>query len=298
MSTSGFMEQFSQLSPITKGWSADQKYQVTDAAGRRGFLRVSPAGRKGERQALFEAEQQLYRAGVPMAQPLAFEAAEDCVYLLESWIEGPDVESALASLTQTQQYALGIRSGQILRQIHALPAPAGQEDWASRFNRKTDRKIKAYQACGLRFAGDEYILTYLARQRALLNHRPQCFQHGDYHVGNMLLEQGQLRIIDFDRCDYGDPWEEFNRIVWSAAVSPAFATGQLDGYFEGQPPLAFFRLLAFYIASNSLSAMCWAIPFGPAQIAVMRQQAQDILTWFDHMHQPVPSWYRKDLHSQ
>jgi len=26
----------------------------------------------------------------------------------------------------------------------------------------------------------------------------------------------ELIIIDFDRYDFGAPWEEFNRIVWSA----------------------------------------------------------------------------------
>jgi|GEM_PF-4231484 len=59
---------------------------------------------------------------------------------------------------------------------------------------------------------------------------------------------------DFDRYDFGDPWEEFNRIVWSAAASPHFATGQLRGYFSDKPPQEFFKLLAFYIASNTISS--------------------------------------------
>ncbi|MEK3769068.1 hypothetical protein MKY14_10950 [Paenibacillus sp. FSL R5-0887] len=28
-----------------------------------------------------------------------------------------------------------------------------------------------------------------------------------------------------DRFDYGDPWEEFNRIPWCALTSPEFASG-------------------------------------------------------------------------
>jgi serine/threonine-protein kinase len=53
--------------------------------------------------------------------------------------------------------------------------------------------------------------------------------------------EGELRIIDFNRSDDGDPWEEFNRIVWSAAVCPHFATGQIHGYFDGNPPDEFFN---------------------------------------------------------
>jgi len=194
-------------------------------------------------------------------------------------------------LPKAEQYALGLRAGEILRQIHAIPAPERQEAWEPRFNRKIDTKIQKYHECGLRFAGDEHVLAYIEQNRHLLKNRPQCFQHGDYHANNMMLEQGQLRIIDFDRYDFGDPWEEFNRIVWCAQESPHFATGMLQGYFGGEPPMEFFRLLVLYIASNTLSSVYWAIPFGQSQIDIMMAQARDVLRWYDDMRNPVPSWY-------
>ena len=179
--------------------------------------------------------------------------------------------------------------------MHAIPAPDTQKEWAFRFNRKTDYKIQKYRECGLRFDGDEYVIEYIEKNRRLLENRPQCFQHGDYHVGNMMIERGELKIIDFDRYDFGDPWEEFNRIVWSAAASPHFATGQLRGYFGGEPPVEFFELLAFYISSNTLSSIYWAIPFGQADLDTMMKQSQDVLAWFDNMQNPIPPWYLKDL---
>jgi serine/threonine-protein kinase len=114
----------------------------------------------------------------------------------------------------------------------------------------------------------------------------------------MMLENGEIKIIDFDRYDFGDPWEEFNRIVWSAALSPHFATGQLRGYFGGEPPIEFFKLLAFYIASNTLSSIYWAIPFGQSDIDTMMKQAKDVLDWFENMQNPVPTWYLKDFYIQ
>ena len=110
----------------------------------------------------------------------------------------------------------------------------------------------------------------------------------------MLYCEG-LKIIDFDKYGYADPWKEFNRIVWSAAASPHFATGQLHGYFEGKPPIEFFKLLAFYIAGNALSSIYWAIPFGQVEIDVMIKQSQDILQWYDNMKNPIPSWYLKEV---
>jgi serine/threonine-protein kinase len=264
---------------------------VADAAGTKYLLRITPASRHETRKTLFTMLERVAALGVPMCVPVEFGTCEDGVYNIQSWIDGEDLETALPLMSETEQYLLGLKSGEIARKMHTIPAPETQEDWESRFNRKTDNKIQKYYECGIRFDGDEHILAYIERNRHLLKNRPQCFQHGDYHVGNMMIESGDLKIIDFDRYDFGDPWEEFNRIVWSAAASPHFATGQLRGYFGGEPPLEFFKLLAFYIASNTLSSIYWAVPFGTSDLDTMMKQAQDVLRWFDNMQNPVPTWY-------
>lgn len=289
---------FSKVEPITKGWSEDKKYCVAKADGTKCLLRISPAERFETRKALYEILEHVATLGIPMSKPIEFGTYEDGVYILESWIEGEDAEEAIPMLPETEQYVLGLKSGEILRKIHSIPAPDTQEEWATRFNRKTNNKIKKYHEFELRFAGDDRVLEYIENNRHLLENRPQSFQHGDYHIGNMMLENGELRIIDFDRFDFGDPWEEFNRIVWCVAASPYFATGQLRGYFGGEPPIEFFRLLAFYIASNTLSSIYWAIPFGQSEINTMMKQSQDVLAWFDNMQNPVPTWYLKDVYIQ
>lgn len=294
---SGF-EAFSKVEPITKGWSEDKKYCVTTEDETKYLLRITPISRYETLKSLFALLEQVAALGIPMCVPVEFGTCDDGVYSLQSWIDGEDLEAALPLLSETEQYVLGLKSGEIIRKMHTIPAPETQEEWASRFNRKTDIKIQKYHECGLRFEGDEYVLAYIEQNRHLLENRPQCFQHGDYHVGNMMVENGELKIIDFGRYDFGDPWEEFNRIVWSAAASPHFATGQLRGYFGGEPPLEFFKLLAFYIASNTLSSIYWAVPFGSSDLDTMMRQAQDVLTWFDNMKNHVPTWYQKDFYIQ
>ena len=290
-----FKKRFPVIVPVVKGWSGDKKYQVTGADGISYLLRISPPERYEARRALFEVLQSVAALGIPMCRAVEMGLCEEGVYVLHTWIPGGDLREGLHLYSRQQQYDLGHQAGQILKRIHAIPAPPGQEDWQQRFNRKIDRKIKDYLACGLRYPGDEALLAYLAENRHLLAGRPQCFQHGDYHEGNMMLSGGQLIIIDFDRFDYGDPYEEFNRIVWSAALSPAFATGQVRGYFQGEPPHLFWQLLALYIASNTLGALPWAIPFGQKEIDVMKNQAQQVLRWYDGMKNPLPSWYQPGI---
>lgn len=103
--------------------------------------------------------------------------------------------------------------------------------------------------------------------------------------------EGNIVVIDFNRNEYGDPWEEFNRIVWCAQAAPLFASGMVDGYFDNDIPKEFWDLLALYISSNTLSSLPWAIPFGEVEIEVMKKQAKDILDWYNGMKNTVPKWY-------
>ena len=181
----------------------------------------------------------------------------------------------------------------MLCRMHTLRAPRNTPPWEERFGQKIDRKLRAYRECPVRVAGEEQFLRYIEANRSLLTNRPQVLQHGDYHAGNLMIDrEGKLFVIDFDRFDVGDPWEEFNRIVWSAQAAPAFASGMVDGYFGGDVPMDFWRLLALYICSNTLGSLPWAIPFGEGEVQVMRKQAAQVLQWYDSMRTVVPSWYR------
>ncbi len=279
------------MSPVSAGWSGDKKYCAIDEKGQKYFLRITPLEKAERAKKSFELQKRIRALGVPMCEPLECGDIENGFYTLQSWIAGENAEDYVPSMPEDDQYKLGLESGVILKLIHSIPAPDGAPDWETRFNAKIDRKIKGYCDCPIKFVGAEAFLKYLAQNQPLLRGRPQCFQHGDYHIGNMMVEHGKLVIIDFDRFDYGDPWEEFNRIVWCAQSSPRFAAGMVDGYFDGNVPMEFWRLLALYISSNTLSSIPWAIPFGEEEIKKFLDQAEEILGWYDGMTKIVPSWY-------
>lgn len=278
--------------PICKGWSCDKKYRAVTSNGIAYLLRISPLDKSEMRRALFEILRKVSAEGIPMSTPVEFGACSEGVYTLYTWINGKDAEDVIPFLPQQEQYALGIKAGKILKQIHIIPAPANLESWDVRFSRKTDYKIRTYLDCGVRFDGDSQVIDFLNSNRDVLKGRPQTFQHGDYHIGNMMMENGHLVIIDFDRFDFGDPWEEFNRIVWSAQAAPAFAAGTVDGYFDQNPPMGFWKCTAFYIGSNTLSSIYWGAGYGQSDLSVMLRQAQDVLSWYDGFQTVIPSWYR------
>ena len=285
-------ETIMQRTQINKGWSGDLKYLAKGANGGKYLLRVSNADRAERKQREFAQMQRVAELGIPMCLPIECGFCEQGFYSVQSFIEGVDAEEYITTLTPTQQYAYGLDAGKILACIHTIPAPEGVPTWESRYDAKIDRKIAMYRDCELKYEVDQPLLDYIAQNRHLLSGRPQSYQHGDYHIGNMMVDRaGQLVIIDFDRDDYGDPWEEFNRIVWCAQATPAFASGMVDGYFGGNVPKEFWRLLALYICSNTLSSLPWAIPFGEKEISVMKKQQAEVLSWYDNMQTSIPSWY-------
>lgn len=306
-----YLEPVTSMENIPRGWSGDEKYKITAADGTKYLLRITPKETSGsldddslgrreytKQQYMFQIQQSVAALGVPMCRPVACGRCEQGFYDIQTWVEGRDAEEVIPLLSDAEQYACGLEAGRILKVIHSVPAPEEQPDWETRFNAKMDRKIQMYHQCSLKFDGADDLIAYIQANRSLLKGRPQCFQHGDYHIGNMMIEKDKLVIIDFDRYDFGDPWEEFNRIVWCAQCSPLFASGMVNGYFDGDVPMEFWKLLALYISSNMLSSVAWAVSFGEEEIQTMRKQAQDVLNWYDHMKNPVPSWYSRGYYLQ
>lgn len=277
--------------PINKGWSCDKKYCVQTEDGTRYLLRVTPKEKSANRENMFNMQQEVAALGVSMCKPVEFGECEEGVYTVQTWIDGQDAEEVISLLSGAEQYQFGLEAGKVLKKIHSIPAPEEQEKWEVRFNRKMDNKIRKYEECPIKYKGGEAFINYINENRHLIKNRPQCFQHGDYHIGNMMIENGQLVIIDFDRYDFGDPWEEFNRIVWAVQKSHLFATGMVNGYFEDKVPMLFWQLLALYISSNTLSSIPWAIPFGSEEVEKFLKQGQEVLEWYDNMKNVVPIWY-------
>lgn len=278
--------------PIEKGWSGDKKYCAVTGSGEKYLLRITSPERAHRFHLCFLRMQEAAELKIPMCLPVEFGECMEGTYALHSWIDGMDAEDYISTLTKSQQYAFGQDAGKILKKLHSLPAPEDVPPWENRFNNKIDRKIALYTRCPLKYEKGDLFLNYLSQNRCLLSDRPQTYQHGDYHIGNMMVDRhGVLTVIDFDRDDFGDPWEEFNRIVWCVQASPSFASGMVDGYFDGNVPIEFWKLLALYISCNTLSALPWAVPYGEKEILVMRNQASKVLEWYDEMQRVIPTWY-------
>ena len=102
----------------------------------------------------------------------------------------------MSSYPDTEQYKYGLEAGHILCKIHSIPAPVIQEAWEIRFHRKLDYKIKKYNECPIHYDNGQTFINYINENRHLLKNRPQVYQHGDYHIGNMKQTKEVLSWYD------------------------------------------------------------------------------------------------------
>ncbi len=180
-----------------------------------------------------------YDRGVRCSHPLEFgvvEASRLC-YTLLGYIRGESGTGALSKLLKTTQYEIGVDAGRELRKPHELRHPSVDFDWFEKRVAKYERKIAQDREYGLAFRGQADVQHYIELNLDLLRKSPVRFQHDDYHPDNLIVREGRLEgIIDFNRCDWGDPVEDFYKVPWfTTTVSIPFARGQVEGYLADRP---------------------------------------------------------------
>ena len=290
-----FLSGFDSWHIISEGMAKDEKYHCLKD-GIAYLLRVADGASYGQKQAEYAYLQLLNRADLPVPECISFTENNNGtkVLTLLSWIPGMEAEKLIPKLSHQEQYDLGLQAGQILRRIHqAVPVTDSCKDWYERYFEVIDPRLDAYRKKGILFDGSEEVLNFVDENRGLLQSRPLCHHHGDYHTGNLIIQDGKLWVIDWHSVDFegvGDPWYEFNRVD---TRYPSFAKGQIDGYFDNSIPHEFWKLFALYFAVSAITSIVWAKYRAPSALDWVMERNRDVLRIFDRMQDPVPIWYRK-----
>lgn len=288
---------FSKVKEIKKGMSGDRKYCVETIEGKRLLLRITDVSNYETKKKDYDFLLNINKANLPVPQAIDFGMCEDgkSVYMLLEWIEGDEAEKVVPNMVKEKQYSIGVKSGQILRGIHENSMLNHVErDWYDRYFEVIQPRIEAYKNEGIPFDGAEDILTFIEENKPLLHEREQCNIHGDYHLGNLIInENEEIFVIDWQTVDFegsGDPWVDFINI---GIEHPAFAAGQIDGYFNHHVPEEFWRMLALYLSTSAITSIVWAKYFAPDRLNGILELNKNVLIWYDGMNNVVPTWYRE-----
>ena len=285
------------IKTVDKGWSGDKKYIVVDSQNNKMLLRVSSMPYYESRKKQFELLQEVEKLNVNTSKPISFGKLNDEeIYMVLSWLEGEDAEKEVAKLSDEDAYKLGVEAGQILRKLHTIKINKNEEmPWKEKFNLKMIRKYRAVNESKIDIPKKDLIIDYIEKNKYLLDNREQTFTHGDYHLGNMIVNKNKIGVIDFEKNKIADPYDDFKQFMWNAFVSEYFATGMINGYFNNNIPEDFFPILAVYAAEQLTSYLPWASTAEDNNLEKMYAIHNCILDWYDDMKLVVPKWYKRNI---
>lgn len=290
-------EAWASVELLSKGWSTDKKYIVKTEAGETLLLRIASGEAFEQKKKEYEIICKYAKLGFEMSKPLGFGLCDsgEHTYMLLTWVEGVDLEEALPKLTKEEQYELGRSAGYILRQIHSIPVEAGDVPEYTKKEKKL-LQLSRYEESVVRIANDETAVQYVKDNIDKLWLEQPVYLHGDFHPGNLIFTpQKTLGVIDFNRWEVGDPYEEFYKLEsFGVEVSVPYCIGQIDAYFDDKVPQQFWETLAVYVAHASLFSIKWAEKFGQKEIDGMVRRCQAAMEHYEGFKSVVPSWYRAE----
>lgn len=289
-------ENWIKVVPLTKGWSKDIKFYIEDIHDQRFLLRISDPTLYESKLKHFNLLKEIRELKMNVPIPYEFGKLDDGrVYMILSWVDGEDAEIIVPTLNEKEQYLLGKKAGNMLKKLHDIPITA-KDTWHDFYNTKIPRKIKKASDASIKHKHLDTFIEYVLNHMHLIEDRPMKLQHGDYHVGNMVVTKDlELGIIDFDKMNIADPIDDFKPFVWNVKKSSAFETGLIDGYHDNLVPESFFQVLALYAAESCIGHISWAITFGDEEVKTAIEVADKVYEWYKGFSVTIPTWYNDKL---
>lgn len=293
-----FVAEWKEARLIEKGWSDDKKYLVKTFAGEKLLLRLSDISNYDKKKKEYEIINKYAKLGFAMSMPVSFGECNQGqnVYMLLSWVSGMDLEEVLPNITEKEQYLLGRQAGEILKKIHGLVVESQDIPAKTKVEKKI-KQLERYEASSVRAANDKVAVQYVKDNINKIWSKGSVYLHGDFHPGNLIyMEEGLLGVIDFNRWEVGDPYEEFYKLEsFARELSVPYCIGQIDAYFDDDIPNDFWEVLAVYVAHASLYSIKWAEKFGQDDIDDMTKRCLAAFKDYDNFKRHVPVWYDETL---
>lgn len=277
-----------KLYAITKGFSKDQKYAAL-LNNEKVLVRLFEEQQQPRKEQEFQIIEQAYNLGINSPKPISIGPGK----MITSFLEGMDAEEAIATLTEKQQYDLGVAASADLKKLHTIEAT--ENKWYESQTAKYRRYIARYHELPLKIEGDTQIMHFIEQRLHLMKDRPSVLQHDDFHLPNLIVHNGAYNgVIDFGRFDYGDPIHDFIKLgMFSAESSVPFCKGLLEGYYGGKLTVEFWELYALYLAMGVFSAIVWGQLMEDG--ANLLQHAKRFSADHCGFTSAVPKWYEAHL---
>ena len=283
--------------PIIEGNSAEQKYRIKDADDQLYLLHLSEKTQYERKKNEFTLLERLHLNNVPVPCPVQYGLSKsgDAAYLLRKWVSGQTLNDSLERMDPVRQYALGHEAGLYVALLHKIQSVKHAKNWFDSIEKECGKAIKMLDDQDIRLVCIRKLIRFLADNLHCLRNRPQTQIHARINLENIILTQERtLCLIGFDRCCSGDPlYDVASVMAHTSQVSQRFTTGFLDCYFYYQMRTKASRIIACYVALQSLQQFSFNSKQSPSKRREALRHVQQIVQDYRNMTQVVPAWYEE-----
>lgn len=281
-----------QKEKIDYGWSGDIKYHLKDKNQNGFLLRIVDKVKYQKLLWQFKMLKEIEKLNLNISKPIEIGILNDNqVYIILTWIAGENAKEVLEGLEHDEAYNIGLDAGKILKCIHNVKVESS-EKWWDIYQNKTIKKIEYVDNNDIKFSKKNEVINFIETNMHILKKQEMRLQHGDFHVGNMVINDKKIGIIDFDKLSVADPIDDFKPFVWNVWTNEYFQRGIIDGYFNKLIPDDFFLKLAVYAADSIIGQTIWSKRFGEHEINVAKDVTKSVLFWYDDFKLTIPKWYK------
>ena len=286
------------IEEISKGFSPDKKYIITNANNEKYLFRTGDIKEYERKKIEFQILNEMVKRNVQAQRPIEIGILEEegVCYSIFSYLEGEDAKKLLPTYSPKEQYDIGIEAGKDLAKMHTYEAPNNILPWYERAMEKHSKYVEAYKTCGINIKNDDKIIKFIEENEISLKNRPNRFQHDDFHLENIIVRDGKyVGVVDFNGYDWGDPIHDFVKIaLFARDISIPYSIGQIEGYFNGRIPEEFWNLYAVYVGMTVFSSVVWTLRAAPHMLDDMLERLTIVLEDHNNFELSKPIWFQPD----
>ncbi|MEC3332790.1 phosphotransferase [Bacillus cereus] len=286
------------IEEISKGFSPDKKYIITNANNEKYLFRTGDIKEYERKKIEFQILNEMVKRNVQAQRPIEIGILEEegVCYSIFSYLEGEDAKKLLPTYSPKEQYDIGIEAGKDLAKMHTYEAPNNILPWYERAMKKYSKYVETYKTCGINIKNDDKIIKFIEENEIYLKNRPNRFQHDDFHLENIIVRDARyVGVVDFNGYDWGDPIHDFVKIaLFARDISIPYSIGQIEGYFNGRIPEEFWNLYAVYVGMTVFSSVVWTLLAAPHMLDDMLERLTIVLEDHNNFELSKPIWFQPD----
>lgn len=283
-----------EIHPLNKGFSADEKYIITDCNNQKYILRIFNISLFDVKKEQFNLIKEINESLDCFSKVIDFGMLDnEKGYLMFLYIDGEDCKKYIECLSDEESYKLGIEAGKILKKIHQINVKTPTKEWYDEYCERIELKIKYFNELGINIPKKDMIIDYLRDNKHLLKDRERTITHGDFQLSNLLIKDGKINVIDLEKVSLTDPYQDFRYCILNLRVGDYFQTGMVNGYFDNQIPNDFFPILKLYVVETLITQIPWAMGVSEEEVKLGYDLFDAILYIYDDLRLDIPLWYRR-----